>query len=295
MKRTGTLLLTLLTLTLFMLAPAMAQEEIDETRDVAKDASIFIGNPVGEVIVIGWDRSEVRIEGELGEGTRRLDVEGDEHRLVVEVVIPRRKRYVEDTDLEIHVPRGARVEIDVVSADVRVEGLTNDLVINSVSGDVEIDCRLEMLDVDSVSGDLDLRGETGRCSIETVSGDLELLSDSIKQLEVDSVSGDLELNLVRVDRLMLDTVSGEISFEGSILKRASLESHSGGIELFFDGEPSAGFEISTYNGEIDNSFGPRPHRVDRWEPELELSFESGGGDADIRVETFSGDVVLDTK
>jgi hypothetical protein len=52
-----------------------AQEPIDETRQVTPDATVEVENISGSVVVMGWDRNEVKITGTLGRGTERLDIE----------------------------------------------------------------------------------------------------------------------------------------------------------------------------------------------------------------------------
>ena len=153
---------------------AEAQTPIDETRSVNSDATIHISNISGSVNVTGWDRKEVHVTGTLGKKVERLEIDGDEKRLGIEVIYPDRVRNIGDTHLEVRLPKGCRVEVSVVSADVSVDKVEHKLYVESVSGDIEIDGKLAEVDVESVSGEIEVRAETPRLSIESVSSDVQL-------------------------------------------------------------------------------------------------------------------------
>ena len=72
----------------------------------------------GSVTVTGWDRNEVEITGELGDGTERLDFTKATRLTRIKVVLPERSYNVDDTDLIIKVPVGSVLSINTVSADV---------------------------------------------------------------------------------------------------------------------------------------------------------------------------------
>lgn len=272
--------------------PVLAGEKIDETRKADKDIDVRIQNIAGSVIVEAWNKGSVEIKGELGDGTKRLDIEGDKDRLTINVVLPRRARDVEATYLEIKVPKGARVEIDTVSAEVEVRGLETEIEVDTVSGSIDVDCHLVEAELNSVSGRVRMSGSVQMLDAESVSGDVELERLEVEELEAETVSGDIELDLGDVKRVDCESVSGDIELSGGIIESGDFETQSGNVELSFDGEPDARFEISTFSGDIRNDFGPRPRRAGKYEPGEELQFESGKGKADISIETFSGDVIL---
>jgi len=91
------------------------------------------------------------------------------------------------------------------------------------------------------------------------------------------------------------SVSGNLEFEGTIAKSGTFSTQSGDIDLMFTGDVDAEFEIETFSGDIDNSFGPRPRRTSRWTSSERLSFTEGDGKALIEIETFSGSVELDKR
>jgi len=277
----------------------VAGEKIDETRAVAADADIEISNVAGSVVVSGWDRREIHIEGVLGEGTERLDIDGDEHRLRIRVVVPKRMRGVEDTDLEIHLPATCQLEVATVSADIAVEQLTGELTLESVSGDIDLTVEAKEVDAETVSGEIDLQGGAAETILGSVSGDITIAGipqAMIVDLEAETVSGDLIVEGATFRECRLNSVSGEIEFSGRLTESGdyTFSTHSGDIALELAGELNAKFDISTYSGEIESDFGPkRRSGRSKYRGTTELYFELGSGEADVDIETFSGDIVLE--
>jgi DUF4097 and DUF4098 domain-containing protein YvlB len=74
-----------------------------------------------------------------------------------------------------------------------------------------------------------------------------------------------------------------------------MESINGTIEVEFSNKVSARFEVETFNGDIDNCFGPQAERSSRYSPGLELSFTVGDGDSEVSIETLNGDVSICSK
>jgi hypothetical protein len=277
--------------------PAVAEErKVDETRKVKADARVRIENVAGEIIVRGWGKKEIHVQGTLGEDVERLDIEGDESSMKIEVVYPRRMRGRTDgAYLEIDVPEGAEVEIGVVSADVEASKLKHMLEVGAVSGEVRVEGTFEELTIETVSGDIDVTAKARRASFESVSGDLDLDGLDTEELDVETVSGDLVLEGSDLQSFEFSSVSGELEFEGTIAKSGTFSTQSGDIELVFTGKVDAEFDISTFSGDIDNSFGPRSRRTSRWTGSERLSFTEGDGKALIEIETFSGSVRLDKR
>jgi hypothetical protein len=54
----------------------------------------------------------------------------------------------------------------------------------------------------------------------------------------------------------------------------------------------AEFDISTFNGDIDNCFGPKPHRTSEYGPGNSLRFKEGNGDGRIRIKALNGTVEI---
>jgi len=272
---------------------ALAWEDVDETREASADGTVTIKNISGSITVMGWERNEVHVEGTLGDGTERLEFDRRGDRVRIEVVIPKRSHNVEGSYLTIHLPYGSELDVETVSADIEVEDVTGVVYLESVSGDIEVAGEMEELEAESVSGTIDLWVQCAEVTASTVSGDIEL-RDAFGDVTVESVSGDIDVDGGEFSHLDSGTVSGSIVFQGDLAGDGSynFESHSGDIRLYLSEGLDADFEVSTFSGDIDNDFGPRPRRVSKYTQGLELSFTQGSGDARVRVETFSGDVEL---
>lgn len=276
--------------------PTLAQRRtVDETRAVQADVRIEIQNVAGEVIVRGWDRNEVHVQGTLGDDVEDLILEGGASSLRIEVEIPNNSRGRRDIEayLEIQVPRGARLDVETVSAGIEVTQVDGDMKIASVSGSLEIAGSPAEVQAESVSGSIRIRGDGTRISAESVSGSVTV-EGAAGRVDVSSVSGNVETRAAEIQEGSFESVSGRVELHGRLSPSAQIdiESHSGNVELYLPADTSASFEVETFSGDIDNDLGPDARRVDRYTPSKRLEFTSGSGSARVRVSTFSGNVRL---
>lgn len=293
--RTMRLLLTVLATVAFT-AQAADERQVDERRPLRADGEVRVSNIAGEINVVGWDRNEVRVSGRLGRDVERLEFTGGEASVEVRVIIPRRCHNCRaDADLTIHVPVRARMEVEAVSADVNAKGVDGTLRLKSVSGDVAVESRSTDLSLKSVSGDVVTTGsgEKARIEAKTVSGSVRV-SGATGEVRAGSVSGDVEVRGGRVARLEVESTSGNAEYDGPLAAGGSyeFESVSGGVELRISGSRDATYDISTFSGDIDNDFGPKPRRTSEYGPGRELRFTEGKGAARVRMNTLSGSIVL---
>ena len=77
--------------------------------------------------------------------------------------------------------------------------------------------------------------------------------------------------------------------EGSV---EGAESVNGDVDIRFEGGVNARFDIETFNGDIDNCFGPKAERTSKYAPGWELSFTEGDGDGRVTISTLNGDIDL---
>jgi len=260
---------------LLVLAPlsAAAGQMVDERWDIDAKATISIENIAGEIVVQGWDRNEAHLTGELGKSVEELEIDASNSSLQIEV-INRNERNVDSTELKLMVPKGANVDISAVSADIDVSGLDNEkLTASSVSGDVEVDASSQRVSIESVSGDVEFSGQAQRISAESVSGDMELQTGPIESAKLETVSGDI-------------TVNGEISGNGKL--RA--ESMSGDVVIILPASQTGLFKAQSFSGRIYTDFGSVSHA--KHGPGSHLKHVEGSGGAEVRVESFSGNIKL---
>ncbi len=280
-------------LLLFLPAALAAQSEIERTVPARPDGLVTITNVAGSVVVTGWDRDEVEITGTLGRGVEELDIESGGRSVEIEVELVHRSRGRDaNADLEIRVPRGSELDIEVVSAEVEIMEVTGEVTIESVSGAVDVEGQPKELDVESVSGSIEIDAETEKVTIESVSGGIHL-AGTMREIEAATVSGRIEIETGELRSAELETTSGGVEIFGSLAAGAEVdvESHSGSVDLGLPSSTSARFEVATFSGRITNVLGPPPDR-NRYGPGKELDFEVGGGSARVKIDTFSGSVTL---
>lgn len=289
-------------LALLMAHGAFAATPINESRPLDPRGRVEIENVKGSVQVRAWDRPEVKVEGSLGQGVERLEIDGDREHLSIRVKYPNRDGTMfgsgdksEPTDLRVMVPIRADLEVDVVSADVNVEGVaSNELSVESVSGEVTVAAAPREADFDSVSGDLMLTVNSSRVSAETVSGDLTLRGRLDGEVSVETVSGRIDVGTLgtRVQKLSGSTVSGDIRINTALATngRIMLETVSGDLDLTLPRTLSANVRGESFSGDL-NAPGAQINRP-KHGPGSSFDHRYGNGDGDVSIESFSGDATL---
>lgn len=271
----------------------LAAEDIDERRDMAADGTVTVSNVAGDIEVTTWDREELRLRGELGDNSElKIDASGGNVRIEVK---PRKSGFqfnIDDSDLILSVPESANLSLKGVSSDISVAGARGArLAAETVSGDVEASGEVESLDLASVSGDVEFHGASMRTSAETVSGDIQL--DGISGvLEVSLVSGDADIRGGRFSRGRFESVSGdlELYLEMEAGGRLTVETMSGDAYLYLPEGQGGEFSAQTFSGNIRSAFGS-PVK-EQYGPGSRLQHVVGDGGAEIKVESFSGDVEI---
>lgn len=237
---------------------ALSRDHVVKNRPMSPHGVVAVENIAGSIDVVGWDRDELEVTGDLGRGTEGLEISGDGDNITISVDVMDNLNDIEGSDLRIRVPRGVRLEIGTVSASITIADLNGDL------------------DLESVSGNIVVRGQPGRMDLQDISGRIEVT------LQGPLEEGDFQ------------TVAGTIIVNADLAPdaRLELESVSGDIELRLPGNVSAQVELSTFSGTIENEFGTQPHKPSDLLPTKELRFTLGDGDARVAAQTVSGDIAI---
>jgi len=142
-------------------------------------------------------------------------------------------------ELELDLPRRATIVVEVVSADIEVEGLLGDQRYRTTSGD------------------LALRGVGGHLVVEAVSGDLDIRATGDADVDVRTVSGDVELRAGTIRSLKLGTTSGDIKIAGRLAGPGpfAIETVSGDAQLAPVGDVRV--EMATMSGDLHSDIGGR--------------------------------------
>ncbi|MBX3690666.1 DUF4097 family beta strand repeat-containing protein [Dokdonella sp.] len=302
MKTTAPLLSCLLFAGVF--GNAIAGTPINETRSVDARARIEVSNVRGAVNVSTWNRDEVEVTGTLGDGSGGLEIEGSGSRLSIRVRGAENRGWLsgwfgggagtrmEDTILDIKLPREAELDIGVVSATVAVSGLAGRrLEVNSVSGKVRVDCQAHEVEIGSVSGGITLAGRNGRVQAATVSGDIDA-GTSAERFGLETVSGRINVETSGYRELEAGSVSGDINVRGTPAADARLESEtmSGDVRVQLNEGFAGRIRAETFSGRLRSDFGTVTESGHG--PGRSLDATIGEGAARLRIETFSGDIEI---
>lgn len=133
-----------------------------QTYDLTPGSKVVIDQTVGRVTVVGWDQPHVEVVATGDQVERFLAVSAGERKLQLEVDRPSFSLFstkVPRIDLELKVPSGLRLVIDVGAGDVEVDSLqARSLLIDNGVGQVR--CRLARIypggkyKVDAGAGDV---------------------------------------------------------------------------------------------------------------------------------------------
>lgn len=278
--------------------PAWAAQEITKIAKVAPDATIEVSNVQGSVEVTAWDRNEVELVAVLESNKDELQFEATERHVLIEVDRPRGKyRHgdAEDAILTVRVPKGARLIIDTVSADINVNGARGEQQLESVSGDVQTQAFDAPVSLASVSGEVTVTGNGGKAivSTENVSGSATV-SGIRGSYEGEVVSGEIDATVAAAQQLSVSSVSGDVTIRADLTPtaRVEMESVSGVMSLTLKPPVNAEFDIESFSGDIENCFGPKARDTSKYTPGSELNFTQGKGGARVEIQTLSGEISL---
>ena len=239
-------------------AALAAPRSIDETRSVSPDGELEIELIAGEITISGWGGDEVQITGRYDDDFEsvEIDADGGDISIELEPIKDEWDNYDSIVELDIRLPAGMEISIEVISGEITIENVDGSVSIESVSGEIEVAPGPREVEIEVISGHVlvESRGDLRNCELSSVSGDIEL--------------------------------RGDIDPRGSY----SLESLNGTVTLRLPSNTSADFEIETFSGDIKNDFGPQAKRDSEYVPSKSLTFTLGDGAADISASSFSGTV-----
>lgn len=279
---------------------ALADTPIQLQHAASATAKVSIGNIAGSVTVTAWDRNEVQVSGELGDGAKPLQITGDNAHLTIKVESRGGSGWfnfggdnkMSPSTLEVHVPRAASLDVNVISAPLVIDGLVGgDIKINAISGNARIHANTPSLDVNSVSGSIELSGHADQASLQTVSG--QILAPALgSKTRLQTISGRIQAGGGPWQKLALSTVSGDVQLTGGLTAGgdADIDSMSGDVQWKLPTDTSATLHASSFSGDLRSDFGTPTEA--RHGPGSSLDTKLGAGNGKIRIETFSGDLRL---
>jgi DUF4097 and DUF4098 domain-containing protein YvlB len=272
-------------------------EAIEKRAPADPKGEVEIVNVAGSVRVMGWNRPEVEVRGELDERAERLDFSSEGPRTVIRVILPRNRHNSGDTDLVVRIPDTSSLAVNTISADQEIDGIKGAQRLQTVSGSIHTETAGEDLQAKTISGDILVTGVVGARpaihSITTVSGDLTL-SKIGGEVDVETVSGDMTIDATELSRARMRTTNGDMELSTKLASNGRLDAETinGDVRLKILGTVDAEFDIHTFNGEIDSCYGEETVRSRERGPGHDLNFTRGSGSARVRIKTLNGGVDL---
>jgi DUF4097 and DUF4098 domain-containing protein YvlB len=281
-------------MTLLIPTFSFAGDSVNETLSAESDGVVEIHNVRGDIKIIGWDKDEVSLSGELDDLTENLVFESRGKVTLIKVEIPKKNiNHGDGSNLVINVPKSNRVDFNGISTDLIVKDISGGIDLRTISGDLDLSNLEKQISVNTISGDIRLKNSSGNAKIDTVSGEVEGNIDS-KESSVNSVSGDVKLNFKEYNSLVVSSISGEIWISGQQLDsgKTSLSNVSGDITLAFNDKVNARAHISAGpGGEISNNLSSDKVK-DIFPNQQKLSMTLGDGSGRIKIGTVNGSITL---
>lgn len=232
-------------------------------------------------------------------------------------------------DLHIEVPadsrlvlenRIGRIDADGVRADLNLDTSSGDvsvakhegpLVVDTGSGAIEVASVAGDTSLDTGSGDIDLRDAQGAVILDTGSGDITAEGIDGTRLVADTGSGDIVIRRSQTRTLEADTGSGDVLLAGVDAESITADTGSGAVTLSSPLERARKIEVDTGSGDVliraaaaatfhllaDQGSGDLRSGFADAQPIIEdrevIGYERGDGRTRIRVDTGSGDCVIE--
>lgn len=259
-------------------APALAADrKINENAPLDAGGSLVVSTVAGTLELRTWARNQVEVTGTVEEGVEKVEVVATGGSVRVEVKV-RKLAHHAAAFLVVHAPVDCDVELQTVSSEVKVDGTLARLRLHTVSGDVKVAGKASELKVATVSGDVQVQTPARRVEIETVSGDIEVQA-ATAEMEAQTVSGDVKAQAQQLDRMAMTTVSGEVTVEALLGTPGPhrIATQSGDVHVVVPKVQKLNVAASTFSGSIKKDVA------------------SAKGAVDLKVTTFSGDVVVEAR
>lgn len=288
------------------------QEKFSRTENLAAGGRVYLSNLSGDIEVAVWKENQVKIEAvkvsRAGTADRArenaakvtIEVRTEGGDLVIETKYPNNSggfwsgdNINVSVDYKLLIPEKAALEVKSVSGDVRLAGLGGQTKVKSISGNLKVKGAAG-LQANLVSGDVELEDINGDIEAKTVSGNLAV-HRSKGSVEASSVSGDVEIRDNAEARFVTaKSISGGIRYDGVIYDNGRYEfsSQSGDVRILVPAGSNFDLESKTFSGDIESDFDIR---VVGKISTHEIRGTVGKGGADVRANSFSGNVELRKK
>jgi hypothetical protein len=263
-------------------ALAAGPVHLEKTVDTTPNLRISISNLSGQVVVRGWEKSQIHATWTSPSTNVEVDTEvmpdtgpAEKVHFTTHALNPLAIGNDQTTDYTLEVPTGASLEIRNRQGGVRVEKLQGDTWVESVGGTIS---------ASDVAGHL---------AVRSVGGDIEIVRSS-GRVEVSSITGNLHFVAPLSSKLHATTTSGRILYEGDFASGGdyTLSTYSGNMEILCP--PAASFELNakTVKGKLDNTLPivPKRHSPGQFSSASSLLGTNNTGNATVGLTSFTGTI-----
>lgn len=293
-------------------------ERTTKTFKLGSDGSIDLQNISGDITITRGGGSDATVEiVKTGRGRDTADAKSQLDLVTVDINeragrVELKTRYPNQmhgntnvsVDYTVTAPAGTRVSANAISGNVKITDIKGDISVSTISGDMRISGASRIDSAHSISGtiEIDDAKTDGGIDASTISGDVRFHHIAARRVNGGTVSGDIQLEDVAADAVGASTMNGEITFSGTLAARGryELKSHSGDVRLTLSG--NTGFEVdaNSFSGDIRSDFPITTHGTadasGRRGPRRSLLQGTfGDGSAVIKINTFSGSIVIGKK
>lgn len=299
-----------------LMGTVFAAQSVDKQLSITSGTQLQIKVQRGDLQIQTWDKDEVSVTGTLDELSEGFVFEQKGNNLTIEDKMPRHYNGSDDkgSKLTIKVPKTVKLNADTISANMQIAQIKGELDLNSVSGNITADGLGGSPSLHTVSGDITTKGLEGKVMLETVSGKIQdtesqgeikyrLVSGDLnsqtlaEKVKVEQVSGEITADFSKAKEISVRTVSGDTQISlAKTFDKANVDSVSGDITLTFPEQPDANFDLNGGpSGKIKNGLSQDMPQKQKYISNESLSFQTGAGTAEVKMNSISGNLILKTR
>lgn len=309
---------TMLTLGLALLSSAsFAGQTIEQTLDAAANGRVLIDNMRGDVKIIGWDKEQVKVSGELDDEADGYEFKRHGNRVIFEVDMPRgnyRDRS-KGSDLTFHIPKNSKLfsegvlvnfevsgihggsSIETVNGDITASSLSSEVQLETINGTIRTENLQGQIEIQSINGGIEDRNSRGQLEFQTVNGPINSTTEA-EYIELQSVNSDIELAAMAEQLRELSIQVANASADINVSRLADdgdirIDSVSGHITLSLDPKVSADFSLQNHaGGRIKNKLSDHEAKRPKYGPGSSLEMSLNGGSGDVMITSVSARIEL---
>jgi Ni/Co efflux regulator RcnB len=239
---------------------------VERTSSADAQAVISLCLSQGDVIVRGWDKTEVRARAE-GVGNVRLLTPNAQPAPRVEVLVADDEDVEPDSgdcgsadQVELMVPRGSTINVRTQNGHVDVSDIS-DARVETLSGDVDLRRVTKAVLVSCLNGDVMVSDVSGPVRATTVSGSVEARNarslSAGDGFEAKSTSGDVTIENVRHSEVIAATISGSLLYTGALARGGAYDFRTISGDVTLELPPDSSFTLHAkvvVSGDIDTDF-----------------------------------------